>query len=70
MTDVLTPAIASSAVPLGLNDLYWSRIVYPAMNRRAILRGSYGTIPALKLACVRLRLGTRSVARCFLDSKF
>ena len=34
---------------MGLNDLYWSRILYPAMNHRATLRGSYGTIPALKL---------------------
>jgi len=48
-------AIVSSAVPMGLNDLYWSRILYPAMNHRAIFRGSYGTIHALKLAPMRSR---------------
>ena len=42
-------ALILSAVPLGLNGLYWSCIIYPAMNHRATLRGSYGTIPALKL---------------------
>ena len=54
-TDRLTPAITSSAVPMGLNDLYWSRILYPAMNHRATLRGSYGTIPALKLTLMPWR---------------
>ena len=52
-------AIVSSVVPMGLNDLYWSRILYPAMNHRAIFRGSYVTIHALKLAPMRLRLHYR-----------
>src|SRR5271157_3478186 len=58
-TDRLTLAIAPSAVPMGLNGLYWSRILYPAMNHRATFRGSYGTITALNLTPMRLRLHYR-----------
>jgi hypothetical protein len=43
-------ALTLSVVPLGLNGLYSSCILYPAMNRRATFKGSYGTIAALKLA--------------------
>ena len=48
-TDQLKPALTPSAVPMGLDGLYWSCILDPAMNRRATLRGSYGTITAVKL---------------------
>jgi hypothetical protein len=39
--------------PYRTNHLYWSPILYSAMNRRATLRGSYGTIPAL-IASVKI----------------
>jgi len=45
----LTPTITPSTDPLGLKALYWSLILYPTINQQAALKGSYGTITALKL---------------------
>ena len=54
-TDRLKLAITFSVVPLGLKALYWSRILYPAINHRATFRGSYGTMTGLKLTPVRVQ---------------
>ena len=47
-TDRLTLAITFSAVPLGLNVLYWSRILYPAINHRAF----HSSFPKVQLRFV------------------